>query len=169
MKKSLNEEISRIKGMMKKIDEYEFDDFDTQISPEEFSQDPEIDLSSPEKESNSLRKKESYYIDDKGIWMGGDTSFKGRQDLDSDPDYEDDLDVTDIDSLYNKYPDSWKHYTRADLSPERRKHVMRILQGKDNPVRVKRLKSSVERDDYDERLERNYGVEDDDRPLRDKF
>lgn len=36
-KQSLNEEISRIKGMMKKINEQHFDDFDTQITPEELT------------------------------------------------------------------------------------------------------------------------------------
>lgn len=34
-KQNLNEEIARIKGMMRKINEQAFDDFDTQITPEE--------------------------------------------------------------------------------------------------------------------------------------
>lgn len=34
-KQTLNEEISRIQGMIRRINEYEFDDFDTQIAPEE--------------------------------------------------------------------------------------------------------------------------------------
>ena len=35
MKKNLNEQISRIKQMMGRINESQFDDFDTQIQPEE--------------------------------------------------------------------------------------------------------------------------------------
>lgn len=38
-KKTLNEEVSRIKNMMNKIVNEQFDDFDTQIGPEELSQD----------------------------------------------------------------------------------------------------------------------------------
>jgi hypothetical protein len=47
--------------------------------------------------------------------------------------------------------------------------VLSFLRKNDDLVDASSLESSVMDDDHDERLERNYGVEDDDRPLRDEF
>ena len=43
-KQTLNEEISRIKGMMGKIMNESFDDFDTQIQPEELPYNDDVDM-----------------------------------------------------------------------------------------------------------------------------
>ena len=54
MKKTLNEEISRIKGMMGKIMNEEFDDFDTQIQPEELGDEPEQIQDEPSIDPNDI-------------------------------------------------------------------------------------------------------------------
>jgi hypothetical protein len=96
----------------------------------------------------SLPKKEKYYLKDRNSWVGGDTSR--RYDSIDDLEYEDDDDVHDIDTLYSKYPDSWKHYTSVSGEPSFHKDMMSKFHGDDNPVRVKRLISKVEKDDHDE-------------------
>jgi hypothetical protein len=49
-KQTLNEEISRIKGMMGKIMNESFDDFDTQIQPEELPYSDDVDMGDEEEE-----------------------------------------------------------------------------------------------------------------------
>ena len=63
-KQTLNEEISRIKGMMGKIMNESFDDFDTQIQPEELPYNDDIDMG----DMNDGPKYEimDFYLNDDG-------------------------------------------------------------------------------------------------------
>jgi hypothetical protein len=87
-------------------------------------------------EENTKKNKESYYLRNNQSWLGGDSSSNVDLDLDNDPDYEDDMDVYDVDTLFNKYPDVSKHYGR-NMTPEK----ARIFHNEKNPVRVKRLRN----------------------------
>jgi hypothetical protein len=86
-------------------------------------------------EEDKKKNKESYYLRNNNLWLGGDSSSNVDLDLDNDTDYEDDTDVYDVDTLFNKYPDVSRHYGK-NMTPER----VKIFHNEKNPVRVKRLR-----------------------------
>ncbi len=53
-KQTLNEQIARIKGMMKMINEQEFDDFDTQITPEEMTYNGDEEFENAQRLASSI-------------------------------------------------------------------------------------------------------------------
>lgn len=112
MKKTLNEQLSRIKGLMKTINEQEFDDFDTQIQSDELPYQEDINL----EDEKEYPLSDLYDLVKKMISKG-----------------------VDKDTIINIV-----NFASAPSEPQIGEP------------------SSVESDDYDEKMERNYGV--DDRP-----
>ncbi len=80
-KQTLNEQIARIKGMMKMINEQEFDDFDTQITPEEIPYNGDEEFENAQRLASSIiaevvtRPVEDYTFFDDHSFKNGELYF----------------------------------------------------------------------------------------------
>jgi hypothetical protein len=144
MKKNLNEQISRIKGMMKKLNETVYENED--IVSEKMNVNDVIDkIETISRLVENIAEDFRNSFENTEYWKYVKKMYGGLRSV-SDPDM---------------------NYTRTDQTEENFKYVIDQIKEDFGGYEIGEP-SSVESDDYDEKMERNYGV--DDEPLsRDEF
>ncbi len=140
MKKNIQEEVTRIKKVMGMINEDNFGDVDPQ--PKNMSVEDAIDK----------LKMLSNHVE--GVAQEFRDMFEGTEYWDY---------VRKMYSALRNVSDMEKFHTRTDQHGQNVSDVISSLKDSFG------YESSVMNDDYDERLDREYGVEDDNEPLRDEI
>ena len=158
MKQNLNEQLSRIKSMMKMVNE---DDY----TPQTFHKDKNYDLELPSEVSNLFQKygfevlnRSQYAFGDREHTLVFDNEIPSFAVAFEDGILK--LEPTD----YRPLRDNLKRQYTFEFNRESMGFELSLLNDFLDRVTKILLKdseeSSVENDDYDERQERNYGVED---------
>lgn len=113
---------------------------------------------------DDMMKNEPYFgSHGRDYWVGASgRNYGDKLNFDDMGDFDDETDFNDYDDLIKRYPDSGdKFYGASGV------HGYEAMKKNFGPLVIKKRRmpeigtqSSVEDDDYDERLERNHGVED---------
>lgn len=158
MKQNLNEQLSRIRGMMKMVNE---DDY----TPQTFHKDKNYDLELPSEVSN-LFQKYGFEVLNRSQYAFGDREHTLVFDNDI-PSFGVAFDggILKLEPTdYRPLRDNLKRQYTFEFNRDSMDFELSLLNDFLDRVTKILLKdseeSSVENDDYDERQERNYGVED---------